>query len=162
MRHPFQRLILLTCYSLGAILLILRAQGPTPTASLAPSPRALALAILRNTDYVSVGPAGFAATIPAPILAWRTLVDDSEAPRLFKDLLETGTPSGQVYAMAGLFLVDPDAFAEGLSRLRSQLGPLPWQDGCVLESLTSEGIIVALQTGQLTHRLLAAAVVGHQ
>jgi hypothetical protein len=151
------RLVLLLWWSLGTITILAQHR------SIALAPRTsrtsgLALEILRGADYVSLGPAGFAAVTPSPVLAWRALIEDPEAPTLFQRLLRDASPAGQVYAMAGLYLVDLDAFRAGLPILRSHPSPIRWQDGCIVTDLEHEGAIAWLQNGTLTRRLLATTL----
>jgi len=158
MGHSTQRLSLLVFWSLGAAFLLLnRAPDFSRERSASPPASSLAFTVLLHADYVSLGPSGFAAVVPPPVLAWRVLIEDPQAPKLFEQLLQEATPAGQIYAMAGIFLLDTDAFGAALPRLRAQPAHLKWQDGCVLTDMTEEGAITWLQNGTVTHRLLGAA-----
>src|SRR2546430_5373415 len=77
-----------------------------PTLSTVADPVALAAEILRRTDrFASVG-MGFAGITSAQALAWRVVFQSPAAESVFNSLLIHATRPGQLYGLAGLFLVD--------------------------------------------------------
>jgi len=77
--------------------------------------------------------------------AFRTLLAEPEAPAVFRDLLARGSPSGQLYALCGLWLTDRPALYSILAPFRSDTREVTTMIGCV-PSVQRIGRLVTMQS----------------
>jgi hypothetical protein len=63
--------------------------------------------------------------------AFRTLLAESDAPAVFRDLLARGSPSAQLYGLCGLWLTDRPALYSMFEPFRSDTREVTTMIGCV-------------------------------
>ena len=110
----------------------------------------IAQSILRNANAVespSLGPAGVPSCLVA---AYRVVLNDKDAREHFEKLSREATVEGRLYALAGLYEVDPDhakTIADGLRDLTGT--PIELRDGCLVSTVTPAEIVAKLQADEL-------------
>jgi hypothetical protein len=86
---------------------------------------------LTRAKIFNLGGIGFVLTMTEEEKAFRQLLDSPDSNRLFKSLLSEANPEGQMYALYGLYLRDPDAFKSEAERLTSDDGPPERWEGLI-------------------------------
>ena len=122
----------------------------------ADEPPGLALSILRGSDrFVSarVGPTGM---ISKEGLAWRVLFESPARDSLFKALLASDSRPAQLYALAGLFLTDHDAYVRGAAHQRAEGGDVATLYGCIGGRGAVTDILREMDGGMWTRQFLGA------
>ena len=94
------------------------------------------VATIRTMSVVSDGYDGEAGVTPESVYAFRRLVGAPRAKDLFAALLLEATPSGQLYALCGLFFTDAEAFRSALPAFENSDNEVPHQQGCTLSADT--------------------------
>jgi hypothetical protein len=140
-------------------LVALRPVGPSPvsppTRSTVADPLALAAEILRRTDrFASVG-MGFAGITSAQALAWRVIFQSPAADSVFNSLLIDGTRPGQLYGLAGLFLIDRPRYIHAAAQQRALGGEVATQFGCVGSWQPVSGILDQMDRGYWSREFLS-------
>ena len=137
-------------------LLLLAAAGSAPEA---PAAIDADITTIRTMSVVSDGHDGDAGITPESVLAFRRLVKAEGASRLFAKLLSKATPSGQMYALCGLFFTDPEAFKSALLTFENSKQTVPHQQGCISSTDTVADMIhsryrpvMRLEPGESTDR----------
>lgn len=96
-----------------------------------PGPPHQAYELLRDASEVQSDQVGYFAT-PSPYAgAFRELLSRPDAKRAVYALLREGTLPGQLYGVAGLHFVGPDAFPAHLERLLGSGKTVTLRSGCV-------------------------------
>src|SRR5262249_23590325 len=123
--------VLLTIVAVALALLspVCTQQASAPPA-LSPEGRA-AYDRLAAADVFAIGPVGVAGTTPADEMALRVLLGDFQADAALTSLVESATPAGKLYGLAGLSVIDRDragalghelAAVEGSTEVEDVLG----------------------------------------
>src|SRR5258708_21620212 len=126
---------------------------PPPTTNETPG---LAISILRRSDrFVSarVGPTGM---ISNEGLAWRALFDSPARDSLFMTLLASESRPAQLYALAGLFLIDHDAYIRSAARQRVEGGDVATLYGCIGGRPAVPGSLREMDGGRRRRQILCA------
>jgi hypothetical protein len=110
-----------------ALMLVVGGASPGRSVGTAEAERILVTA--QSFDDVAVG---YAAITPPTVHAYRALLRAPDGPDRFGKVLERGTPAGQLYALCGLFFLDPNAFDRHLARLQESPASVDRTDGCVV------------------------------
>jgi hypothetical protein len=95
--------------------------------TVAPAEAERVLTSATSFDDIAVG---YALTTPATVYAYRALLEAPDGAARFRTVLKRAAPGGQVYALCGLFFLDPASFDKGLARLRTSPAPLEQMLGC--------------------------------
>lgn len=97
----------ITCFLLlaGAAALALAGCGSETASPAFPAPDLADdyRALLEVETFASTC-VGIAAAMPQVVPCWREILHDPQAARYFRALADDATPSGQLYALAGLYL----------------------------------------------------------
>jgi len=102
--------------------------GADPSKPVGPAEAEQVLVSATSFDDVAVG---YEGTTPAVVHAFRALLKAPDGATRFGTVLERAGPAGQLYALCGLFFLDPAAFDERIARLRGRRAPLERMDGCI-------------------------------
>ncbi len=145
-------------WSYGALLLVLKSPWitggsirPDPTSD----PARLAFAILQAAPTFSSAAVGEAGITPSEVLAWRTLLWSADAGTRFKDLLATGSPAGQLYALTGLRVIDPAFYRQAVTRVGRLGGTVQTVRGCIVMNERVADLVREIDEGRWTSELLA-------
>lgn len=84
---------------------------------------------LLHANIFNLGGAGFASTMTPEEKGFRAILKSPRSIMLFQQLLQEGNPEGQLYALYGLYLEEPDAFAREAERLKNDDGPPARSEG---------------------------------
>jgi hypothetical protein len=79
--------------------------------------------LLLHAGIFNLGGAGFGLTMTKEEGAFRVLLRSANSIALFEQLAREGNPEGQLYALYGLYLEEPDAFHSEVDRLKRDDGP---------------------------------------
>jgi hypothetical protein len=113
----------------------------------APQPLDMAVAILRNADRFSSAGVGYAGLTPNEVMAWRVIFFRADAESIFKNLLETATPAGQLYALAGLRFSNSRVFSRTAARLEGRRDLVQTVRGCIAGRQTFAELVVEIKNG---------------
>jgi len=100
-------------WSLGVIALVLKSgllSPPVVPQTLSQDPLSLSIAVLKQTESFKAAAVGVAGSTPNEVLAWRVIFNSPNRESIFRDVLVSGSPSGRLYALAGLWFEDANAF----------------------------------------------------
>lgn len=117
--------------------------------------------LLVHAQVFTFGGVGFAATITPEEKAFHALFDTGNSLPWFKRLLKDANSEGQMYALYGLYLEDPDAFKQEVARLQTDDGPPShWEGftflekgqvrtahGCIFGQQSKQSVIAAIKNG---------------
>jgi hypothetical protein len=149
-------------WSYGVLLVVLKSPTMTgqPVVNPVPTPDriTLAIAILQAAPSLSSAAVGLAGITPTEALAWRTLLQDPEAGKRFKDLLASASPAGRLYALMGLQLTDREYYGQARKRLVLQGGTVRTFRGCIVSTERVADVVQEIDTGRWTSELLAGRV----
>lgn len=107
---------------------------PTSTTTPAKTPEPeirQAYETLRAARTFAGAHVGIAGTTPDTVLALRLLLEAPAADSLLKRLLDEATLPGQLYALAGLYLVDPDHTRAAAARYLASDAEVETMFGCI-------------------------------
>ncbi|MCC7146672.1 MAG: hypothetical protein IT443_09520 [Phycisphaeraceae bacterium] len=122
----------------------------------APISSAQAFAILRDTQMFCDTHVGFAAATPPEVQAYRVLLNDQNAPEQFKLLLSQANPPGQLYALCGLYEVDPPAFTSQVNNWRSVETSINTLFGCIASPIPMNVLVAEIESGYWPKRFQRA------
>src|SRR2546430_7436308 len=113
-------------WSFGVVALVLRHMPATPQPPVTPilqssTPVDMAINILQNAERFSSAGVGYAGITPNEVMAWRVLFFRADADSTFQNLLETATPAGEPFLLAGRPPSHVRAFARAAARLPQRL-----------------------------------------
>ena len=111
-------------------------EAPAPPTSLYDAYRLLA-----ESDRFTGMSEGFAATIPVEVLAFAQVLESPKADAVFEDLFHRGTPTGQLWALCGLYHTDRPRFESLLARYRDRGEQVAFTQGCVTTHMPIARII---------------------
>ena len=103
---------------------------PFTTAILSETGKAAYQALLA-ADQFEESFIGIAAQPSHLVVAYRTLLKETEADSAFKQLLEQASPAGQLYALCGVYFTDPASFPALVEKNRNRSEPVRVQSGCL-------------------------------
>jgi hypothetical protein len=139
-------------WSFGIVALVLR-QIPTeqqrtitPHVQIGP-PVDMALTILQSAQSFNSAGIGYAGLTPNEVMAWRVVFFRADAESTFLNLLETATPAGQLYALAGLRFRNDDAFERAAARLEGRLDRVQTIRGCIGGAATVAELVAEIRKG---------------
>jgi hypothetical protein len=126
------------------------------------TPAAQAYVQLRQASMFSLGGVGYAAMLTAEEKAFHVILNSPIAIPQFQRLLKEATPEGQLYAVYGLYLKDPQLFQPAAARLkldgdppaRSEKfifrgkGKIRFGNGCVMYDSDRNEIIERMAKGE--------------
>jgi hypothetical protein len=78
---------------------------------------------LTHAKIFNLGGFGFARGMTRDKKAFRLLLRSGNSVTSFQRLLREANPEGQLYALYGLYLIEPDAFRSEVERLKHDDGP---------------------------------------
>lgn len=111
---------------------------------------------LLHAPGVFSGPAvGVAATTPDAVKALRVVLKDPAAEKIFRQLLAEATSEGQLYALAGLYVINPEYARMVAKPYQSSKKMVQTQFGCV-----NAGMPVSEVTQQILEGNLPRALAG--
>ena len=136
---------------------------PTPTIPGTPTPTAFEVGLapeiqpayrLLRTPGVFSGPAvGVAATTPDTVKALRVILKDPAAENIFKQLLAEAAPAGQLYALAGLYVINPEFARMAAQPYESSPKIVHTQFGCVNAEMPISEVTKQILEGSLPRAL---------
>jgi hypothetical protein len=106
-----------------------------------------AMDVLRGAPTFASASVGYEGTVPPTVVAWLTILSEPTARNLFQDVLRTGTPAGQMYALAGLRAIDVPLFLEVARPLRRTQLPVTILVGTFASLTSSAEILHELDRG---------------
>jgi len=89
-------------------------------------------AVLETAAAFRDAAVGEAGMTPPEVHALRRLLRSPDGAERFRRLAARASPAGQIYALCGLFFLDPQAFTSELARLRRLDVKVTRQEGCVV------------------------------
>lgn len=110
-----------------------RGLEPSSTAALTSRQRE-AFEYLRTAERLEMPTVGFLVARSRGYLAMRILRRSVNADAAFKELLQSGTPAGQLYGLCGLYHSDPIRFSSALPRYRADTGTVEMFWGCIIDT----------------------------
>ena len=146
-------------WSLGVIALVLKSgllSPPVVPQTLSQDPLSLSIAVLKQTESFKAAAVGVAGSTPNEVLAWRVIFNSPNRESIFRDVLVSGSPSGRLYALAGLWFEDANAFAAAAKRLGTQGGSVTTVRGCMVGSESIRELIREIESGSWSREFLAA------
>jgi hypothetical protein len=90
-----------------------------------------ALITLRGAEEFQRAYVGDSGEISRYVVAFRILLAHERAAALFREVMATGTPAGELYALCGLYLTDPEAFGREATRLGNDDTEVETMNGCM-------------------------------
>ena len=150
-------------WSLAAIWL-LRPARPAPSVPVPihhNTALELAATVLREADRFYAAQTGYGGFNPPEVLAWRYILPSDRADSVFKAILHDGPRPGQLYALAGLYLIDSVAYKRESRRLRSLAGDVPTVIGCIVGARSVSSVLDDMDRGWWTKEFLAARLIHH-
>ena len=149
-------------WSLGVIALVLKSGLIAP--SISPpiniqDPLALSVAVLKQAESFKAAAVGVAGVTPNEVLAWRVIFNSPGRDEVFRDLLATGSPSGRLYALAGLWFEDANEFATAATAVRAQGGTVTTVRGCIATTESLRELVHQIESGSWSREFLAARLV---
>jgi hypothetical protein len=88
---------------------------------------------IRFASTFSTGPVGLGQSRAPEVDAFAVLLSQPNASRTFESLVREATPAGKVYALCGLQLTDPAAYAAALPELAAMPDQVDWLLGCTVQ-----------------------------
>ncbi|HJR66297.1 MAG TPA: hypothetical protein VJ802_07685 [Gemmatimonadaceae bacterium] len=175
-----QNLALLAAVTAAGGVAVLRAsrfepRASTPAASVVATPAwtpptihspisavAESMDILRHAPRFEAAAVGYSGSVPTSVVAWLTVVRSAAPDSLLRKLLQTATPAGQLYALAGLRVTNPELFAETARDFRTFHPTVPTLAGCIGGSELVRTIVSDLERGEWVDGFLRAERASYQ
>jgi len=109
----------------------------------------MAMKILRGATTIESVAVSDGGEPSCYVMAYRRVLQSSRADRRFKRLLATAdTEAGQLYALAGLYYTDPEAFLAVAPRyLADTESRVPQLDGCASSEETVAAVAARIADG---------------
>ena len=149
-------------WSLSVIALVLKSEllvAPVSAAAGTQDPLSVSIAVLKQSETFKAAAVGEAGITPNEVLAWRVIFNSPDRYLVFRDILATGSRSGRLYALAGLWFGSADEFAAGAKKLRMEGGKMMTLRGCIVSSESLGGLIDEITAGDWSREFLAAGRV---
>jgi hypothetical protein len=103
----------------------------TPPVEASSDEARAAIEKLRTAESFESAHIGYAGVVSDYVRAFRTVLAQPRAAELFRELFATSTMAGRLYALCGLYFVDPSAFAAGTADLAANHGAVATMNGCI-------------------------------
>ena len=116
-----------------------------------------AMHLLRTAPTFSSASVGYGGVVPDAVVAWLTIVSHSSAPSVFFELLDTATPAGRMYALAGLRAIELPQFELQARFFRHDASPVNTLIGCIGSTMTTAQIVAELDRGMWIEEFLMAS-----
>jgi len=138
---------------------------PAPTQTIPPPPNPTAFEVklapeiqpayrlLRTTAVFSDAAVGAAGTTPDTVKALRLILNDPAAESIFKQLLAEATPAGQLYALAGLYVINPEFARLAAKPYESSQEMVQTQFGCINAEMPISEVTMQILDGTLPRAL---------
>jgi hypothetical protein len=146
-------------WSLGVVALVLKSGLIAPSVSPPiniQDPLALSVAELKQAESFKAAAVGIAGVTPNEVLAWRVVFSSPERDEIFRDLLANGSPSGRLYALAGLWFGDANEFVTAAMALRAQGGTVTTVRGCIASTESVGELVHQIEGGSWSREFLTA------
>ena len=105
---------------------------------------------VRTAEGFTIGGVGFAGTPSIMEKAFRQLLKEPNALVKCKKLLNDATPSGQLYGLLGLRLLnDQQAFRTALPLYKNSRAIIPTMRGCIAGRTTAAEVAKQIEKGEL-------------
>ena len=111
-------------------------------------PADLAVTVVRNAEQFSSASVGYAGVTPNEVIAWRVLAFRADAETTFLKLLDTATPAGQLYALAGLRFRSTALFTREAKRFKNRSDEVPTVSGCMGWSARFDELVAQIGRGE--------------
>ncbi|HYU22429.1 MAG TPA: hypothetical protein VEM60_04750 [Candidatus Dormibacteraeota bacterium] len=108
----------------------------------------LAVTILQNAEQFSSASVGYAGMTPNEVIAWRVIAFRADAESTFLKLLDTATPAGQLYALAGLRFRSNALFTREAEQFKSRSDKVHIISGCIVWSTPFDEIVTQIGRGE--------------
>jgi len=147
-------------FSLAVIAILLKAQprpaphDPQPPDATA-DPVTLAASILFHAGQLSSATAGYSGITPPEVLAWRVIVFSPGADSVFNSLANQASVAGRLYALAGVKVTDPVAFAKLALALQRRGGVVSTMDGCAMTTERVKDAVAQIDRGDWIRSFLS-------
>lgn len=115
---------------------------PVPTFAI-PTSRDEALHVLENTERFADIAIGYAGAPSAEVCAFGILVKEDDAVPVFERLLTDAGMAGQLYALAGLYLLDHGRYAQVVGRYETSETYVSTMFGCIIGGMKAGEIVHA-------------------
>ena len=114
----------------------------------AAEPADLAVTILQSAPQFNSASVGYAGMTPNEVIAWRVLVFRTDAESTLVMLLDTATPAGQLYALAGLRFRSAALFAREAQRFKNRTDQVQTLSGCIGGSARFDELVAQIGRGE--------------
>jgi hypothetical protein len=104
--------------------------------------------VLHNALTFGIGPVGYAGTISAPGKALRQVVSQGDPKLVLTKLLGEATLETQIYALAGLKMLDNSEFKSRLNSCADQTNQVRTIRGCIVSTDPASEVAKAIAAGQ--------------
>jgi hypothetical protein len=145
-------------WSFGVIALLLKSPliaSPQVTITT-DDPLALSIAVLKQSESFKASAVGIAGITPNEVLAWRVVFNSPNRDEAFQSIIASGSISGQLYALAGLWFGDATQFAAALKVVSRRGGAVQTLKGCIGGSQPLSELLREIQTGSWSTDFLSA------
>ena len=156
------RFVALLGYSGTLVTLLVLAplrSAPQVAVRIRPSALELAAEVLRTAERFNAAQVGYAGVTPPEALAWRVVVRSQRADSILEDIIGTGTRPGQLYALAGLHLVDSATYKTTLRRFTRLDEPVPAMIGCIVSTIPLPTLLKEIDSGLWTRELMVGRLM---
>lgn len=109
------------------------AAPPRAPAALAGTP-AEALDLLRKAERFEDTHVGYSGSLSVYVAAFRVVLAEPDASKLFHGLVDDATMAGRLYGAAGIYFADPPEFEAALAKINAIGGTVATQHGCMGET----------------------------
>jgi len=108
-----------------------------------PSTRDDAIHVLETTEQFEATAIGEAGVPSAEVCAFVFLMRDPDAVQVFQSLLDRANVAGQLYGLAGLYLLDRDLYATQVARYTNNDTWVSTMFGCIISTMKVSEIVHA-------------------
>jgi len=119
----------------------------------------LAAEVLRTAERFNAAQVGYAGVTPPEALAWRVVMRSQRADSILENIIGTGTRPGQLYALAGLQLVDSATYKTALRRFTRSDEPVPTMIGCIVSTIPLPTLVKEIDSGLWTRELMVGRLM---
>ena len=101
----------------------------------------LAKKVLETAPMFQESMVGIDGDPPAPVLAWRLVMESPHADAVFQHVLRSSTLPGRLYALCGLYYTDPPLFQQVVASYRDLQDAVTVQSGCVIYDIEAGRLV---------------------
>ena len=109
--------------------------------------------VILTTDRFSGSHVGYSGATPNTVHAFRTLAQSPSGGQLFRQLLVAATLPGQLYALAGIYLDDDEAFRRAISPYLQKSELVDTLFGCIWDQQQVRELAQLIAQGELPRQL---------